>query len=191
MLSQTDQILEAARRCTARWGRERVTIDDIAEEAKISRATLYRLFPGGKQVLYEAMREQGISTFLAELDSHLAYAETLEDLVVSILTEATRLLKADEQLQVMLASQPGDVLTSLGFEDLPRTFAAATVVLTPRVAPFIGEERSAELAEWLSRVVLSFFFVPSVFTDLSDPMSARRFAHTFVLPAFIPEHSAL
>ena len=36
----------------------KVTVDDIAAEAGLSRATLYRLFPGGKDVLYEALRRR-------------------------------------------------------------------------------------------------------------------------------------
>ena len=52
----TDAVLDAAKRCVERWGMAKVTIDDIAADAGVSRATLYRLFPGGKDVLYDAMR---------------------------------------------------------------------------------------------------------------------------------------
>ena len=45
------RVLDAAKLCCERWGLAKVTIDDIATEAGVSRATLYRLFPGGKDVL--------------------------------------------------------------------------------------------------------------------------------------------
>jgi AcrR family transcriptional regulator len=181
-----DRVLNAAERCCERWGIEKVTVDDIAAEAGISRATLYRLFPGGKDVLYDALRHRSTNTFFTELDAHVAAADSLEELIVSILVESTRALQADEHLQVMLASRPGEVLFNLGFADQPVIIEAATAFLTPRVAPIIGADRSARLAEWLVRVVLSYFFTPSVHVDLADRDSATAFARNFVLPAFEP-----
>src|SRR5436305_275026 len=87
-----ERILDAARVCCERWGINKVTVDDIATEAKISRATLYRLFPGGRDVLFEKLRERDIRDFLIELDANLAGATTYEDLVVGIVSHATRQL---------------------------------------------------------------------------------------------------
>jgi AcrR family transcriptional regulator len=182
--SPEDRVLDAAKRCCERWGLAKVTVDDIAAEARISRATLYRLFPGGKDVLYEALRGRETSAFFAELDEHIARADSLEEMLVRIVVEATRQLRADEHLQVMLASQPGDVAASLTVDGLPVIFEKATALLTPRVARWIGEERAAELAELLSRVVLSYFLAPSRFFDLADPESASRFIRNYILPAY-------
>ncbi|MDP4977497.1 MAG: TetR/AcrR family transcriptional regulator, partial [Ilumatobacteraceae bacterium] len=52
--SPEDRILDAARRCVERWGINKLTIDDVATEANVSRATLYRIFPGGKDVMFDA-----------------------------------------------------------------------------------------------------------------------------------------
>ena len=53
-MSVTDQglndvILDATKVAIERWGVERLTINDVCDAAKISRATLYRAFPGGKE----------------------------------------------------------------------------------------------------------------------------------------------
>lgn len=181
------RVLDAAKRCCERWGMDRVTVDDIAAEAGISRATLYRLFPGGRDVMFEALRAQETSDFFTELDGHVAAADDLEELIVSILVEATRGLRADEHLQIMLASRPGEVLHAMNVEDMPRIIEAATAYLTPRVVSFIGADQAAELAEWLTRLVLSFFFGPSPRYDLGDSLSARTFARRYVLPAFHPD----
>jgi AcrR family transcriptional regulator len=45
--SVEERVLDAAKVCIERWGMAKITIDDIANEAGVSRATLYRLFPGG------------------------------------------------------------------------------------------------------------------------------------------------
>jgi hypothetical protein len=73
---------------------------------------------------------------------------------------------------------------SLSFEGLPVIFETATAYLSPLVARWIGEQRAAELAELLSRLVLSYFLTPSRFVDLGDPESANRFIANHVLPAF-------
>ena len=183
-------MLNAAVRCCERWGMDRVTVDDIAAEAGVSRATLYRLFPGGKDVLFEAMRVHQTSGFFEDLEAHVAAADDLEELIVSVLVEATRGLRADEHLQIMLASRPGEVLHSMSVSDMPHIIDAATAYLTPRVVSFIGADEAAELAECLTRLVLSYFFGPSARYDLGDTESARVFARRYVLPAFHPDRFA-
>jgi AcrR family transcriptional regulator len=185
-ISAETRVLDAAKRCCERWGMLKVTVDDIAVEAGISRATLYRLFPGGRDVLFDALRRRETSEFFDELESHVDQADSLEDFVVRVVVESTRQLRADEHLQVMLASEPGSVAASLSFEGLPIIFQTASAYLSPRVAAWIGEERSAELAELLSRLVVTYFLVPSRYVDLGDPESANRFVRSFVLPAFAP-----
>jgi AcrR family transcriptional regulator len=184
-----DRVLDAAKRCCERWGMAKVTVDDIVAEAGISRATLYRLFPGGRDVLLDALRARETAEFFADLDVHVRAASGYEDLLVRMLVEATQQLRADEHLQVMLASEPGEVVLRLGFEDLPRLFQVATAFLTPRVAPYIGEDRAAALGEWLVRLTLSYFLTPSVHVDLGSTDSATAFVRAFVLPAFPPQPS--
>ena len=52
-----DRVLLAVRDCCERYGTAKVTIDDVARVAKVSRATIYRMFPGGKDVLFDALRD--------------------------------------------------------------------------------------------------------------------------------------
>ena len=180
------RVLDAARVCCARWGVSKVTVDDIATEARISRATLYRLFPGGRDVLFEALRERDIRQFLVALDAHLADAPTYEDIVVRIISHATLQLRDDVQLRLMLASEPGEVAHNLGVESMPRIIRLASALIGPRVAPYIGLNGSVELAEWLSRIVVSYFLAPSELLDLGDPAQAAAFVRRFVIPAFPP-----
>ncbi len=180
-----DRILDAARACCDRWGIQKVTVDDIAAEAGVSRATLYRVFPGGREVLFEALREREIRSFLAELDVRVAEASTLEDLVVGIIIHALGQLRSDIHLQLMMASEPGEVALTLGVESLPNIVLLATTVLGPRLTRFLAPTAAAELAEWVSRVVVSYFLAPSPLVDLSDPVQAAAFTRRFVLPAFL------
>ena len=42
------RVLEGAYECIARRGMAKTTVDDVAAASGISRATIYRIFPGGK-----------------------------------------------------------------------------------------------------------------------------------------------
>ena len=77
-----DRVLDATKRCCERWGATKVTIDDIAVASGISRATIYRLFPGGKDVLFEALRVRELEDFFAVLRARVEGAADLEDLLV-------------------------------------------------------------------------------------------------------------
>ncbi len=179
-----ERVLDAARQCCERWGRNKVTVDDIAAEAGCSRATIYRLFPGGRDNLFEALRRRETEEFFVTLSNKLAGATSFEDLVVRGVVSATRALQADEHLRLMLASEPGEVVHDLTVQGLPVILRVATEFLTPWFGPYIGATQSAELAEYLSRVVISYFLAPSTTVDLADVTSATEFVHRFVLPAF-------
>ena len=92
--STYDRVLDAAKRGCERWGFDRVTIDDIAAEAGISRATLYRMFPGGKDVLFEALRVRELEEFFTVLRDRIEGADSVEDLLVRAVVAATEELRA-------------------------------------------------------------------------------------------------
>ncbi|MFM2076667.1 MAG: hypothetical protein RJA49_557 [Actinomycetota bacterium] len=182
------RVLDAAKSCVERWGMAKLTIDDIATAAGVSRATLYRMFPGGKDVLFEALRIRELEDFFTRLAGHLDHADDLEDLLVRTVVAATHELRDDHHLAVMLASEPGETLTSLTVDGLPRIIRVATVFLVPLVDEYLPRRESSRLVELLARLVISYFLAPSDHVDLGDAESAREFIATFILPAF---HSAL
>ena len=180
------RVLEAAKSCCERWGIEKVTIDDIAREAGVSRATLYRMFPGGKDVLFDALRVQELEDFFTRLTARIDGADGLDELVTRLVVAATDELRADQHLSLMLASEPGDTLGHLTVDGLPRIIRVATLFLTPFADPYLPRRDSARLVELLARLVISYFLAPSDQVDLGDPESASQFVRTFIIPAFEP-----
>lgn len=55
---KVDQVLEGARRIFLRDGFERASVDDIAREAGVSKATIYAYFPDKALLFLEVMREE-------------------------------------------------------------------------------------------------------------------------------------
>lgn len=169
------RILDAAKRCCEQWGFEKVTVDDIATEASVSRATLYRLFPGGKDVLFEALRVREHAEFFDLLTAEVADVADFEDLVVRLVVTATRELRGDEHLALMLAAAPGETLVELTADGMPRIVETATDYLGPLLKPHLDPDVAAPLIDLLVRVTLSYFLAPSEYVDLGDPDSARAF----------------
>jgi AcrR family transcriptional regulator len=173
--SQVDRVLDSAKRCCERWGFQRVTVDDIAADAGISRATLYRLFPGGKDVLFEALRVRELEEFFTILRARVEGATSIDDLLVRAVVAATQELRADDHLAVMLATEPGTTLGQLTVEGVPRILRFATAFLAPLAEPFLDRQQARSIIDVLARLVISYFLAPSDAVDLGDEASARDF----------------
>lgn len=169
------RVLDATKSCCERFGMGKVTIDDICDESGVSRATIYRLFPGGRDVLFEALRVRELNEFFDVLTAGADGHDDVEDLIVSLVVVATRELRADDHLALMLASEPGDVLSQLTVDGFPRIIRVATDYLMPLLAPHLDPEFAEQLIELLVRTVISYFLAPSDHVDLGDPDSARAF----------------
>jgi AcrR family transcriptional regulator len=169
------RLLDAAKTCCERWGFEKVTIDDIAAASGVSRATLYRLFPGGKDVLFDALRVRELEEFFALLAAQVEATDSLEDLLVAAVVTATSELRADQHLALMMASEPGETLSQLTVAGLPRIIRMASVTLTPLVASYVPPQTANRLIDVLARLTISYFLAPSADVDLGDETSARAF----------------
>lgn len=178
------RVLDAAKTCCERWGIDKVTIDDIAAAAGVSRATLYRMFPGGKDVLFEALRVRELEDFFTRLTAGLDDVTELEDVLVRTVVVATTELRHDDHLALMLASEPGHTLSNLTVDGLPRIIRMASLFLAPKVSPYLDRASAARLVELLARLVISYFLAPSEHVDLGDEVSARQFIRTHILPTF-------
>jgi AcrR family transcriptional regulator len=180
------KVLEAVCACVDRWGLDKVTVDDIARASGISRATLYRLFPGGRDVILEAHRVYEIDQFFTVLLERLDGARDLEDLLVRAVTCATTELRADQHLARLLASEPGAVVSELTVDGLPRIIRMAPAYLVPFVDEYLPRERSRALIDVVARLVISYFLSPSDTIDLGDERCARALLTPLLAPTTSP-----
>jgi len=181
--SVEERILAATLRCIARWGLGKTTLDDIAREARCSRATVYRCFPGGKDVLLEATWRHELTAFFAELTVAVDGFETLEDVLVHTLHTACREIADHDALQYLLSHEPGAILPFVAFDGLDPLLQWSADFAVPRLARFVPADVAAVLGPWIARLVVSYGFEPTDDApDLADEAVARRFVRTFVLP---------
>jgi AcrR family transcriptional regulator len=181
------RVLDATKRCCERWGIEKVTIDDIAAASGVSRATIYRMFPGGKDVLFEALRVRELEEFFAVLRTRVEGAQTIDELLVRTVVAATQELRADEHLALMLAAEPGATLSQLTVEGVPRIIRFATSFLVPLAEPFLDRAQAHAIIDVLARLTISYFLAPSDTVDLGDETSAQAFLAPFLTQLHIPQ----
>lgn len=163
------EVIEAVERCVVRWGWSKTTMGDIAKESGLSRATLYRMFPGGRDALIDATQRHGLLNFFHELRPHLAGGNDLHAVLAGAIAAAARYLNDDEQFQHHLANDPGQVLRMLTFDGLERVLAASRVFVGSQLLAFVDRNEANQLAEWASRVVISYTLEPNPSIDVTDP----------------------
>jgi AcrR family transcriptional regulator len=180
------RLVEAALRCIARWGVRKTTLDDIAREAGVSRATTYRVFPGGKDRLVEVVFCHEAGRLLHTVEAELEAAETLEDLLVAGVTAILTLAADDDVLASVIHHEPELVLPHFAFHQLDRVLGVAEVMCRPHLERFLPAGEVARAADLLARVVLTLAFRPVDWLEPRDPASVRRFVRTYLVPCVTP-----
>ena len=168
------RIVEAAYECVARWGFSKTTVEDVAREAGVSRATLYRYFPGGRDELFSAVVAWENARFFSRLYAEVRGAATLEDVMELGLVFAHRDIRDHEVLQRVLETEPHLLLSKLTVEaeGTQRMIAAF-------LEPYLARERLApgvdvaEAADFLARMALSYISAPGRW-DLTDRAQVAR-----------------
>ncbi|GAC1599469.1 MAG: hypothetical protein NVS3B21_26020 [Acidimicrobiales bacterium] len=190
--SPGERIVDATLRCVARWGLAKTTVDDVAREAGVGRATLYRLFPGGRDAVIDAVVSAEAARFFHRLDQRILELGSLEDLLVAIITESFSTLDSHEALRFLFAHEPEAILPHLTFGQMDAVLASAARVAAPYLRPWLtgpdADEGAARGAEWLTRIVLSYLVAPSASVDLGDTVSVRDLVRTYILPGLTPGH---
>lgn len=176
------RVVDAALRCIARCGLHKTTVDDVAREAGISRATLYRLFPGGKEAVVRAVVETETARLFSDLGAGMGEARDLEALLVAAIVGAARRLSSHAALAYLLEHEPGTVLPYLAFSGLDHVLAAAGSFAAPFLGRWLEPEDAARAAEWATRIVVSYLACPQEGMDLTDPIAVHHLVATFVVP---------
>jgi len=176
-LGVRQRLLTSTYTCVSRYGLAKTTIDDVVKESGVSRATIYRQFPGGRDELLRETVGWEIGRYFIRLADHVEGAADLAGLLEDGLVFARRSLLEHELLQKILATEPERLL------GLMSTEAAKTI---PFIADFllpylVREELAGRLragveldraAEYVARAILSLIGAPGRF-DLEDPAQVR------------------
>jgi AcrR family transcriptional regulator len=173
-----ERVLEGTYACVARFGMAKTTLDDVAKESGVSRATIYRLFPGGKDQLLRETVGWEMNRFFVRLAERVYEASDFASLLEEGLVFAHRSLMEHEVLQKVLVTEPERLLPLLTVEQ-DRVLGFIRAFLLPYLE---REEREGRLragldleraGDYVARMVLSLIGSPGRW-DMDDRAEVRR-----------------
>jgi len=179
------RIVVAAYGCVARRGVAKTTVEDIARAAGVSRATVYRAFPGGRDDVIDATVAWATLDFFARLYEHIRNASGLEEMMEQGIAFAHRAIVEHDVLQRVMQTEPDRLLPALTVES-NRVREGIAEVLAPYladrgVAPGI---ELADAADFLARMVLSYISAPGRW-DLDDQDQVARLVRAELLAGIV------
>lgn len=173
---------DAALACISRYGVTKTNLDDVAAEAGLSRAAVYRACPGGKHALIAAVFSTEAAGVLHSITDAVADADDLAGGLAAGMSTAARRLASIEALRFVLRYEPELVLPHLSFAGLERFLTAASAALAPALTRWLDLETARQTAELCARLFVSHWGNPDPRTRLSDLDQALQLVQDFVLP---------
>lgn len=195
MATVVDRLLDAAQKLLADKGIRATTVSEVAEEAGVSRAWLYRHFPD-KAALLGAAIVRLTDVFWNDARAELDTIDTFGEQVA-----------AGVRIGRGAYDDPGALLMRLRIEE-PEEFAvcagAGVSGFVPDLAifwrPYVEAAVSrgeihprhdlAEVSEWVARILISLGTVPGNTVDPEDAVSVRRHVRRYILPALAADPGA-
>lgn len=172
------RVLAGAYACISRFGMAKTTIDDVAKASGVSRATIYRLFPGGRDEVLRSTVGEEMNHFFARLAEAVDDLPDLAGKLEEALVFARRSILEHEVLQKVLQTEP-DLLLPLLTVEQHRVLRR----ITEYIEPLLEQERAAgrlradvhldDASDYLARMLLSLIGSPGRW-DLADRSAVRR-----------------
>lgn len=192
-----DRILDAAMRVLGRKGARGTSMEDVAREAGVTRMTVYRHYASRDELMqaitsremaryYQTVLARGLALEQAAVPGENPVPELLVDAIQYTLTHffehpvVNAIIENDPQLIYPVWTTRADGILRLGVGALPSAYERW------KENGWIKPLPSEWIAEWITRLVMSWYIQPSPVVDLRDPKTVRRLVETFVWPALDP-----
>ncbi|WP_419928865.1 TetR/AcrR family transcriptional regulator [Candidatus Poriferisocius sp.] len=176
-----ERILDAARRCYLRFGPTKMSMRDVADEAGVSRGSVYKYYQSRDQLLEELI-DQGIGTFARTLDALMCEHDNLE----AKLSEAVRLMWDGVRRRPRPPGHDSFAAAHLTSGSGPLIRATMAVIREHLgVAQASGKVRNDldvdRGAEWVARNLIAAISMPGVTFDSDEVADVDRFICDFMI----------
>ncbi len=183
-----NRLIDAAEACFTRFGVAKTTLEDIATEAGVSRATVYRYFEGGRdEIILGVVLREG-KEFLEALGRRVQREDTLGDAIVEGVLFTVAAVRKNQHLALLFAPEVAGHTTSI---------AGASTALYELTQDFLrpvfeqaradGQLRDGiiaeDAAEFVLRIILSLLSVAGPRTR--SQAKEREFLRTYCAGAIV------
>jgi AcrR family transcriptional regulator len=176
-----DRIIEATLRCVERWGLAKTSLEDVAVAAELSRATVYRYFPGGRDQLVTDAVTAEVHTFLGRIQQEVSDDEGLEAKLVHALVTGHRAVGEHALLHQVLSTEREALLSELA------TIGPLVLAEVRKVMRRTLDDETVRAgvdpdlaADYLARLFLSYLGSAGG-SDLTDAVAVTRLVRTLLL----------
>jgi AcrR family transcriptional regulator len=187
-----ERILEAARSQLVEFGIRRTSLDDIAREAGVGRATLFRRFPN-RDALLATVAAREAQGAISRVDRQLAGIEDPGDFLVAGALAVIHEITGNELLQRLLVTDPDQMLPLLTGRGTPilamgRLYMAGQLErLRAQGAELAGDPEV--ISELLARLVLSLALNPDGVVPLDDDRLSEQIVRSTFLPMVLSKQA--
>jgi AcrR family transcriptional regulator len=177
--------MDAVLVCVERDGLGNFALEDVAGRAGLSRATIYRHFPAGRDDLIRQTVTREVERFWTELADEVVAIADLEGRLVAGVMAANRKVEGHVLLQRLLTAEPEQLL--------PTLFESETLVqgvVRQYLATLLAQERLrdgidvGEAADYLGRMLVMHIGSRGRW-DLADEAQVRRLVRTQFLAGIL------
>jgi len=176
-----ERIVNAAEGCFTRFGVGKTTVEDIAEAAGLSRATVYRSFAGGRDEVILAVVLRDLKRFLDRLAVRLSQEQSVPDAIVEGVIGAVR---GEPRVAALLTAEaaghtPAAVVGAAeGVLKLCADYVRPHFDLAQRERLLRADITVEGAVEFLFRIISSMIVMPRE----DEP---REFLRAYVVPALV------
>ena len=183
-----DRLLDAAEACFERSGISKTTVEDIAKQASVSRATVYRYF-AGRDAVVSGVILRATERYLDRVRGRVEAQPDLGSSILEFVEVTIRAAHRDETIALLFKSD--DSLNSVGI------IQGTSVALFEMVAEFLrplfvahsSQHRPGlpidDATEWILRCILSLLTVGGPKRRSRDGLDT--YLRRFLLPPIIAE----
>ena len=185
------QILDAARRCLLMYGSAKMSLDDVARVASVSRRTVYKYF-GNRDALISAVVDWSIDTIFDEIEKVLAKNDRFDDQAVGAAFSLWQSRRAATKIRWggLLSEADEAFLLSRGSGPVLRRLIE---LLRPGLeqAREAGEVRAdldvGSACEWVARQAFSLSSVVESSFQIEGRAGIDEYIRSYVIRGLLPE----
>lgn len=154
------RIVEAAITCVKRWGVEKVSLNDIAKEAGVTRPTVYSYFSNRDEVIQHALLQSAYS-FGDKALKHIGKFTTAEERTVEAVLFSLKNLPKEPYLTLLKDNSMSNIINTHGLSTREGQEILRSLFNVILMDSTIQDDDIDEIAEVTARLMLSLLTVES------------------------------